>query len=94
MEKLGFAKGMTDNNLYSKEVENGLLVILIFVYDIFFGGNDKESDNFLKEMKNKFEMSMIGEMNFFLGLQIVWKIDGIFISHSKYLNDLLKMFGL
>ena len=45
-------------------------------------------------MKNEFEMSMIGEMKFFLKLQIVQNSDGIFISQAKYLKDLLKRFGL
>ena len=45
-------------------------------------------------MKNEFEMSMIGEMKFFLGLQIVQNKEGIFISQTKYLKDLLKWFGL
>ena len=39
--------------------------------DIIFGGNDDESDKFVEEMKKEFEMSMIGEMKYFLGLQIV-----------------------
>ena len=53
------------------EGRNFLLIILIFVDDIIFRGNDHASDKFVEEMKNGFEMSMIGEMNFFLGLQIV-----------------------
>ena len=94
MAKLGFAKGMTDCNLYLKEIENGLLIIVIFVNDIIFEGNDEEIDKFSEEMKNEFEMSMIGEMKFFLGLQIVQNSDGIFILQVKYLKDLLRRFGL
>ena len=45
-------------------------------------------------MKNEFEMSMIGEMNFFLGLKFFQNKEGIFISQTKYLKDLLKRFGL
>ena len=71
MEKLGFAKGTTYNNLYLKETEDGLLIIIVFFDDIIFGGNDEASDKFSKEIKNEFEMSMTGEMKFFLGLQIV-----------------------
>ena len=71
LAKLGFAKGTTYRNLYLKEIENGLLIIVIFVDDIIFGGNDEASDKFVEEMKNEFEMSMIGEIKFFLGLQIV-----------------------
>ena len=49
---------------------------------------------FSEQIKNEFEMSMIEEMKFFLGLQIVQNSDGIFISKAKYLNSLLKIFGL
>ena len=68
LEKCGFAKGTTDSNLYLKVTENDLLIIIVCVDDIIFGGNDEDSDKFTKEMKNEFEMSMIGELKFFLGL--------------------------
>ena len=68
MAKLGFAKGTIDSNLYLKETENGLLIIVIFFDDIIFRGNDESSNKFAEEMKSEFEMSMIGEMKFFLGL--------------------------
>jgi hypothetical protein len=42
-------------------------------------------------MSNEFEMSMIGELSFFLGLQIKQLKDGIFVSQSKYLKDMLKI---
>jgi hypothetical protein len=45
-------------------------------------------------MSNEFEMSMIGELSFFLGLQIKQLKDGIFISQYKYFKDTLKKFGL
>ena len=70
------------------------MILVIFVDDIIFGGNDDESEEFAEEMKKEFEMSMIGEMKYFLGLQIVQNKEGIFISQTKYLKDLLKMFGL
>ena len=85
---------MIDANLHLKEIENSLLIIVIFVDDIVFGGNDEESDNIFDEMKNKFELSMIGEMKYFVGLIIVQDSDDIFISQTKYLKDLLKTFGL
>ena len=55
---------MVDSNIYWKEIDDGL----IFVDDIIFGGNDDESDKFAEEMKKEFEMSMIGEIKYFLGL--------------------------
>ena len=67
LSKLGFIKGTKNGNLYLRKIDDGLFIIVIFVDDIIFGGND-ESDKFSKEMKNEFEMSMIGEMKFILGL--------------------------
>ena len=67
---------------------------MIFVDDIIFRGDDKANDKFAKEMNNVFQKSMIREMKFFLGLQIVQNSDGIFISQAKYLKDMLKRFGL
>ena len=49
---------MTYNNLYWKEIDDGLMTLVIFVDDIIFGGNDDEGDKFTKEMK-EFKMSMI-----------------------------------
>jgi hypothetical protein len=49
---------------------------------------------FFEEMKQEFEMSMIGELNYFLGLQVKQTVEGIFISQSKYAKDLVKRYGL
>ena len=54
VEKIGFSKGIVDNNLYLKEIENGLLIIIVFVHDIIFGGNNEASNKFLGDMKNEF----------------------------------------
>ena len=94
LAKLGFSKGTIDSNLCLKEIENGLLIIIVSFDDIIFGGNDEARDKFLEDMENEFEMSMIGEMNFFLGLQIIQNKESIFISQTKYLKDFLKIFGL
>ena len=45
-------------------------------------------------MHDEFDMSMMGELNFFLGLQIKQLKDGIFFNQSKYIKDMLKKFGL
>ena len=65
LAKLGFAKDMIENNLYLKEIEDCLLIIILFIDDIIFGGNDEASDKFVEEMRNEFEMSMIREIIFF-----------------------------
>ena len=63
--------------------------------DIVFESTiDNLAQEFSEEMKKEFEMSMVGELNYFLGLQVKqWK-DGIFISQEKYAENLVKRFGL
>jgi len=56
--------------------------------------NEKLCKEFESCMKKEFEMSMIGELNYFLGLQIKQKSDEIFINQAKYIRELIKKFGL
>jgi hypothetical protein len=67
----GFKKGTMDNNINIKLDNVEILIILVYVDDIIFGSNDcKISQNFAEEMQNEFEMSMLGELSLFFGLQI------------------------
>ncbi|GJS64200.1 uncharacterized mitochondrial protein-like protein [Tanacetum coccineum] len=62
--------------------------------DIIFGSTNKElCTGFEKLMKDKFQMSSMGELTFFLGLQVQQKEDGIFISQDKYVAEILKKFN-
>ncbi|KAD0053224.1 hypothetical protein E3N88_44863 [Mikania micrantha] len=71
------------------------LLVQIYVDDIIFASSDpKLCDDFTKLMTTNFEMSAMGELQFFLGLQIKQKPDGIFIHQSKYTKELLKKFDL
>nr|GEX18484.1 ribonuclease H-like domain-containing protein [Tanacetum cinerariifolium] len=70
-------------------------VVKIYVDDIIFGATNKDlCKSFEKQIKDKFQMSSIGELTFFLGLQVKQKKDGIFISQDKYVAEILKKFGL
>ena len=63
--------------------------------DIVFGSTtDHLAQEFSEEMKKEFEMSMVGELNYFLRLQVKQREDGIFISQEKYAKNLVKRFGL
>ena len=63
--------------------------------DIVFGSTiDHLAHEFSEEMKQEFEMSMVGELNYFLGLQVKQREDRIFISQEKYAKNLVKRFGL
>jgi len=78
---------MSNSNIYLTTEKDCLLIIVVYVDDIMFGcNNDESSHEFAQEMSKEFEMSMIGELSFFLGLQITQSLKGIFITRSKYLN--------
>ena len=63
----------------------------ISVDDIIFGAtNQSLCEHFAKEMQSEFEMSMIGELTFFLGFQVKQSKDGIFINQAKFIKDMLK----
>ncbi|GMI84085.1 hypothetical protein HRI_002077800 [Hibiscus trionum] len=91
----GFEKGKVDTTLFIKRYNNDILVVQIYVDDIIFGStNECYCKEFSKLMQGEFEMSMMGELSFFLGLQIKQRKDGTFINQAKYVNDMLKKFGL
>ena len=81
--------------MFTKHVENDILIVQIYVDDIIFGStNETLCQAFESCMKDEFEMSMMGELNYFLGLQIKQRKDGIFINQAKYTKELIKRFGL
>ncbi|KAK6148275.1 hypothetical protein DH2020_019187 [Rehmannia glutinosa] len=83
------------NGIIQEEKGQDCLLVQIYVDDIIFGAtNDSLCKKFSKLMQGEFEMSMIGELNFFLGLQIKQCQEGIYISQSKYTKELLKKFGI
>ena len=72
-----------------------ILTVQICVDDIIFGSCDPSlCENYASFMKGEFEMSLMGELSFFLGLQIKQSEKGIFINQGKYANELIKKFGL
>ncbi|KAK6149485.1 hypothetical protein DH2020_017010 [Rehmannia glutinosa] len=91
----GFIRGKVDTTLFVFEKGQDCLLVQIYVDDIIFGAtNDSLCKKFSKLMQGEFEMSMMGELNFFLGLQIKQCQEGIYISQSKYTKELLKKFGI
>ena len=90
-----YTMGLVDNTLFTKKKGSHIIIVQIYVDDIIFGSTCQElCDDFSKIMHDEFEMSMMGELNFFLGLQIKQLEDGIFFNQSKYIKDILKKFGL
>ncbi|GJS41571.1 retrovirus-related pol polyprotein from transposon TNT 1-94 [Tanacetum coccineum] len=90
-----YKMGMVDNTLFTKKKSSNLIIVQIYVDDIIFSSTCQDMcDEFAKIMHDELEMSMMGELNFFLGLQIKQMEDGIFFNQSKYIKEMLKKFGL
>ncbi|GJQ95420.1 putative ribonuclease H-like domain-containing protein [Tanacetum coccineum] len=90
----GFLRGKIDKTLFIKRDNGDILLVQVYVDDIIFGSTKKELCNaFEKLMHEKFQMSSMGELTFFLGLQVKQKKDGIFISQDKHVAEILKKFG-
>jgi len=71
------------------------LIVQVYVDDIIFGATHENLCNeFLKMMRSEFEISMMGELNFFLGLQIKQTSNGTMIHQHKYIRELLKKFDM
>ena len=72
-----------------------MLIVQIYVDDILFGSTNNDlCEEFSLRMRSEFEMSMMGELGFFLGFEIKQRESGTFINQSKYTRELIKKFGL
>ncbi|GKA12636.1 retrovirus-related pol polyprotein from transposon TNT 1-94 [Tanacetum coccineum] len=90
-----FSKGAVDPTLFTRKTGKHILLVQIYVDDIIFASTDpKACDIFSNEMSSKFQMSMMGQMSFFLGLQVSQNPGGIFINQSKFALEILKKFGM
>nr|GEW35396.1 retrovirus-related Pol polyprotein from transposon TNT 1-94 [Tanacetum cinerariifolium] len=91
----GFSKGSIDPTLFITIHRGDILLVQIYVDDIIFGAtNPNLTKRFKKLMHNKFEMSMMGELKFFLGIQINQSPCGIFINQAKYAQEILIKHGM
>nr|GEX48598.1 uncharacterized mitochondrial protein AtMg00810-like [Tanacetum cinerariifolium] len=89
----GFQRGTIDQTLFIKRQRGNFILVQIYVDDIIFGSSNPQlCKEFKALMHEKFQMSAMGELNFFLGLQVLQKEDGIFLSQDKYVGDILKKF--
>ncbi|GJW47444.1 putative ribonuclease H-like domain-containing protein [Tanacetum coccineum] len=87
----GFKRGIIDMTLFIKKDKGDILLVQVYVDDIIFGSTKKSlCVEFESLIHKKFQMSSMGELTFFLGLQVMQKDYGIFISQYKYVADILK----
>jgi hypothetical protein len=94
--KEGFNKCPYEHTLFIKIGPEGkILIVCLYVDDLIFTGNDLEMfEKFKKSMKIEFEMTDLGLMHYFLGIEVVQSVDGYFIYQKKYLQELLNRFQM
>ncbi|GKB95392.1 putative ribonuclease H-like domain-containing protein [Tanacetum coccineum] len=91
----GFRRGTIDKTLFIKKKKSDIMLVQVYVDDIIFGSTKKSMCTEFEDcMHKRFQMSSMGELTFFLGLQVKQPPDGIFISQDKYVADILKKFNL
>nr|GEW32909.1 putative ribonuclease H-like domain-containing protein [Tanacetum cinerariifolium] len=89
----GFQRGTIDQTLFIRKHRGDFILVQVYVDDIIFGSSKPQlCRDFEALMHEKFQISAMGELNFFLGLQVLQKNDGIFLSQHKYVGDILKKF--
>ncbi|GJX48864.1 putative ribonuclease H-like domain-containing protein [Tanacetum coccineum] len=93
LKQSGYIRRTIDKTLFNKKDKKDIMLVQVYVDDIIFGSTKKSwCDEIEALMKNIFQMSSMGELTFFLGLQVKQKADGIFISQDKYVGEILKKF--
>eukprot|EP00253_Pinus_taeda_P029567 PITA_29567 len=91
----GFSRCFSDNTVYTKEVGNSLIILVLYVDDLILTGSDPNLINHVKSsLKKKFEMTDLGHLHYFLGLQVLQSKEGISLSQSKYACDILRHFHM
>jgi hypothetical protein len=91
----GFSICHSDPNVYTKKVGSHLIILVLYVDDLILTGSDSKLLNHVKtSLKKKFEMTNLGFLHYFLGLQVLQTNEGIFLSRSKYACDLLCHFHM
>jgi hypothetical protein len=92
---IGFCMSDADHLLYVRKSDEGIVVITIYVDDLIVGGdNEKEVEHVKHLFKQKFDMKDLGELKFFLGIEVIRTPKGIWLSQQQYALDMLSKYGM
>ena len=94
LTRLGFTKSKVDTNLYIKVMDDELVILLLYVDELFLSGNEKHIVECKKKIFEEFEMKDLGLMHYFLGLEVWHSTKGIFLNQGKYAVEILKRFDM
>jgi hypothetical protein len=91
----GYVMESVDKTFIALKHSNDFLLVQIYVNDIIFSGSSHVFVSSFQEMKEKeFQMSMMGELTFFLGIYVKQTKQGTFVHQAKYMKDLIKKFAM
>jgi hypothetical protein len=91
----GFEMGQVHQTLFLLKQGRYILIVQVYVDDIVFCGlSNSLVARFAEDMSREFEMSMMGELQFFLGLQMKQSKEGTFVHQAKYIKDIVRMFEM
>jgi hypothetical protein len=88
---LGFTKS---KNLYFKVMNDGPMILLLYVDDLFLTREEKLITKCKKKLASKFEMKNLGLMHYFVGLEVWQSLERIFLNQGKYAVEILKRFNM
>ena len=95
MKEFGYKKSQGDHTLFIKHpAAGGVTALLVYVDDIIVTGNDeREKQDVKQRLAKEFEIKELGKLKYFLGIEVAYSTQGIFISQQKYVTDLLAKTG-
>lgn len=95
LSSLGYLRSPNEHTLYVRNVEGELIIVSLYVDDLLIiGSNPSKVDEFKEAMNCEFEMTDLGIMSYFLGMEINQTSSGIFVNQRRYAVDVLKRFGM
>jgi hypothetical protein len=94
LQSLGFSESIENPNIYIKIVQNHLVILVLYMDDLFLTGEENLIAQTKREISEEFEMKDLGLMHYFLGLEVWQKPGEIFLSQGKYVVDILHRFGM
>ena len=95
LQSVGFVVGKADHSLFVKKIDTDYVVIVIYVDDLILTGSDEHGIADIKaKLKNEFDMKDLGDLKFFLGIEVMTTPTGIWLMQRQYALNMLEKFGM
>lgn len=87
--ELGFVASKSDSSLFTRQTSKGILVLLLYVDDILLTGSDPSLPTLIDDLRHQFSMTDLGDLHYFLGMEITRTKSGLHLSQNRYTLDIL-----